>query len=537
MSVSRGRRHDLLDWLADQGAVLVAEESVERTVRGGDTTDIINENETVRGGLPQRMILEFSLGIGHKSIMASGVIDRSCGARCRCWFEVVCGVGHVIQFCWVEAIVDLAVGGRKGTTSLDGSEHREEDELTFVPTKVRQSDMTAHATTRIILASPGTEGHTPGALLTAAVLADWFAVPLTLVTDTEDRRTHLEALAQTLGTETETTRCYSSRFAEQLMAFAHESRPSIIVGDPTDALVDVASRSTQTTLLVGAGRRPRLPTGPLVLDGPLGVDDLETLALVAAWSIALAQPVQIVQEIGRGDEHAVQDDQHRLSELGVTVGIDRVQTQSDSAAIAVCRTRRALALAIPNRRLVNDATVGLALESGINVLVAASPDPERAPSPSLATALHEPTPKPREKPLPIEHLDPLECMTYLQSRRVGRLGFIDGGWPVVLPINYRVTDDGAIVFKSVVGSKTAAADRSSMVCFEVDDIDGAGRPMWSVVAQGELSVAHNPEELHTAWRHDPEPWIEGEEWTWLRLRPLSVSGRRIAVDSGSAHSD
>ena len=359
------------------------------------------------------------------------------------------------------------------------------------------------------------------------VLADWFGVPLAMATDTEDRLDSLEALARTLGTRTEATRCFASSFAEELMEFAHAESPSVIVGDPTDGLVDIASRSTQPTMLVGSGQGPRLSTGPLVLDGSLGLEDLETLALVAAWSAALAQPVQIVEQIGKVSDIEVEADRRRLAELGIDVGIDRVRVEDDNGALAVCRTRGALALVVPNRRLLHDELIGKALEAGVNVLVAASPDPERTLSLSISEASIEPTPTPLGGRRSIELLDAVECMSYFKSRRVGRLGFVDGGWPVVLPINYRVTDDGEIVFKSVVGSKTVAAGRSAMACFEVDDIDNSDRAVWSVVAQGELSVAGNPQELHTAWRHDPEPWIEGEEWAWLRLVPLSVSGRRI----------
>ena len=157
------------------------------------------------------------------------------------------------------------------------------------------------------------------------------------------------------------------------------------------------------------------------------------------------------------------------------------------------------------------------------------PDPERPLDSSLANAIAEPTPTPSPGLRSIERLDPVECMCYLRTRRVGRLGFVEGGWPVVLPVNYRVTDDGEIIFKSVVGSKTVAADRSVMACFEVDDIDQSDRPMWSVVAQGKLGIVSSPHEFHTAWQNDPEPWINGEEWAWLRLVPLSVSGRRIAA--------
>ena len=51
-----------------------------------------------------------------------------------------------------------------------------------------------------------------------------------------------------------------------------------------------------------------------------------------------------------------------------------------------------------------------------------------------------------------------ECHRLLTTHRpqLGRLGFVDGGWPMIFPMNYAV-DGKAIYFKTAPGSKLFAA--------------------------------------------------------------------------------
>ena len=65
-----------------------------------------------------------------------------------------------------------------------------------------------------------------------------------------------------------------------------------------------------------------------------------------------------------------------------------------------------------------------------------------------------------------------ECWQLLQSHRprLGRLAFVDAGWPLVLPVNYLAV--GTLLYiRTAPGSKLLAAAKLQQVTFEVDDVD------------------------------------------------------------------
>ena len=80
-------------------------------------------------------------------------------------------------------------------------------------------------------------------------------------------------------------------------------------------------------------------------------------------------------------------------------------------------------------------------------------------------------------------IDEAECLALMASTPVGRLGFNTDTGPLVLPVNFAVTD-GSIVFRTVEGQKLAAAAEGQAVCFEVDEWTASERTGWSVVVTG-----------------------------------------------------
>lgn len=58
--------------------------------------------------------------------------------------------------------------------------------------------------------------------------------------------------------------------------------------------------------------------------------------------------------------------------------------------------------------------------------------------------------------------------------KVGRVGVVADGRPVVLPVNYAIVD-GAVVFRTGRGAKPTAARDGAPVAFEVDEIERRGR--------------------------------------------------------------
>jgi nitroimidazol reductase NimA-like FMN-containing flavoprotein (pyridoxamine 5'-phosphate oxidase superfamily) len=76
-----------------------------------------------------------------------------------------------------------------------------------------------------------------------------------------------------------------------------------------------------------------------------------------------------------------------------------------------------------------------------------------------------------------------ECAVLLTRGCVGRVGFVVGGRPQVLPVNYAADDTGVVVFRTSANSSLMAIAMQAVV-FEVDGLDEAHRAGWSVCVHG-----------------------------------------------------
>ena len=127
----------------------------------------------------------------------------------------------------------------------------------------------------------------------------------------------------------------------------------------------------------------------------------------------------------------------------------------------------------------------------------------------------------------LTRIDRDECLELLAGDVVGRLALVDGGTPVVLPVNYAL-DGGAIVFRTAPGLKLEAGQRTR-VSFEIDQIDRETRSGWSVLATGRLEEVTQFDAR--AWDRvrelEVEPWAAGPKDHWMRLVPDRITGRRI----------
>ena len=127
----------------------------------------------------------------------------------------------------------------------------------------------------------------------------------------------------------------------------------------------------------------------------------------------------------------------------------------------------------------------------------------------------------------IEILDRDACLALLAEEVIGRVGVAEHGAPRIFPVNY-VLDGDAVVFRTAAGTKLADGPRAP-ACFEVDAFDRARRTGWSVLLIGQLEEV-TPYQ-HRAWLRVQDlpldPWTTGAKDHVLRLRPESVSGRRV----------
>ena len=120
-----------------------------------------------------------------------------------------------------------------------------------------------------------------------------------------------------------------------------------------------------------------------------------------------------------------------------------------------------------------------------------------------------------------------ECLRLLGTQRIGRLGFLTGDQPMVLPVNYGV-EDGVVVFRTGEGAKLDGA-RKGKVAFEVDDLDADGCGGWSVVIQGVADdITDTGDWFEERLRAIAGPaWVPGDADHYVRITPSQISGRRL----------
>lgn len=120
-----------------------------------------------------------------------------------------------------------------------------------------------------------------------------------------------------------------------------------------------------------------------------------------------------------------------------------------------------------------------------------------------------------------------ECRRLLAEHRVGRLGIVVGGQPVIFPVNYVFHDD-RVVFRTDPGMKLRHAPLRR-VAFEIDGYNEATRTGWSVLVQGSTyeitrAIDHRSEEL---LRLPVTPFAPGEKAHWIEIAAHTITGRRI----------
>jgi uncharacterized protein len=140
---------------------------------------------------------------------------------------------------------------------------------------------------------------------------------------------------------------------------------------------------------------------------------------------------------------------------------------------------------------------------------------------------------------PIDHAGlemlPFEaCVRLLGSVPLGRVGFYADGELVILPVNHAM-DGQDVVFRTARGSKLTAAEEQGLVAFEADDYDQQNRSGWSVLVTGRAAAVYEEAEIKRLGRLGLQPWATAVEHPfWVRIRPTSVTGRRIPGTKGSA---
>ncbi|MEM7325069.1 MAG: pyridoxamine 5'-phosphate oxidase family protein [Actinomycetota bacterium] len=395
------------------------------------------------------------------------------------------------------------------------------------------------STVRRVLVPLGPEQNHSYALLVANVLSTWLDASLQVVVGDDQDLGAAQALAFGLGVPVEPAVAVADPLGDDLVRLAEECAPSLVVIASGPKSIDYARRATQPVLLVGDVSRHRAPTGPLLVEITGDPADDDAAALAAVYAAALDQTIRLMAVVDvEGDElptdivSALAAQLRRLREMGCDVGIDAFRPHNLVPLVLVGRSRQATAIVIPGSRLEEHDLIAAAADKGVNVLVAPS-------NPSLDRPAAAATVVDHGRHLLRSQLDEMtdqECLDHLRRHSVARLGYVEDGWPTVLPVNYRVAGEDVYI-KTLEGGKLRAAERGDVVCLELDGVHEVLREGWSVVVHGTLEVIHDPSVLRDAWRNDPMPWVEAGNWRWLRLVPFQFGGRRLEAIPSQAPSD
>ncbi len=128
----------------------------------------------------------------------------------------------------------------------------------------------------------------------------------------------------------------------------------------------------------------------------------------------------------------------------------------------------------------------------------------------------------------LQVLSRAECVDLLASTPIGRIVFTDRALPAVQPVNF-VLDGQNVVIRTGLGTKLAAAARNTVVAFEADEFDAAGRTGWSVTAIGHARAATDPAEVERLARLPLALWVPGGRDHFIVMPIEHISGRMIGA--------
>ena len=133
----------------------------------------------------------------------------------------------------------------------------------------------------------------------------------------------------------------------------------------------------------------------------------------------------------------------------------------------------------------------------------------------------------------LETLSLAECLRLLARVPVGRVGFDVDGEIVIVPVNHVLDRNSNVVFRTAAGSKLTAAAGQGRAVFEADDYDALSHTGWSVLVSGRAEAVYDDADIQSLEGLGLEPWPdEVDRQYWIRIRPISVTGRRIAPREG-----
>jgi hypothetical protein len=132
-----------------------------------------------------------------------------------------------------------------------------------------------------------------------------------------------------------------------------------------------------------------------------------------------------------------------------------------------------------------------------------------------------------EHSVAFEELGQEECLALMSTQRIGRLGVVVNGVPLVLPMGFAL-DGQTVVLQTNQGAKALHAPLTS-VSFEVDHVDLERGVGWSVLVQGlgediSSAIDERSKALRALVVHS---WAPPPADRWLTIIPRTITGRRV----------
>jgi nitroimidazol reductase NimA-like FMN-containing flavoprotein (pyridoxamine 5'-phosphate oxidase superfamily) len=124
-------------------------------------------------------------------------------------------------------------------------------------------------------------------------------------------------------------------------------------------------------------------------------------------------------------------------------------------------------------------------------------------------------------------LDRQECLRLLERTPIGRVVHTRHALPAVLPVNFCLDIDSAVLMRTSADSELAAAIDGVVIAFEADEVDAAARSGWSVVVTGRATVVTDPVEHGRLTRTGPRSWVASPKEVFIRIEPELVTGRQL----------
>lgn len=124
-------------------------------------------------------------------------------------------------------------------------------------------------------------------------------------------------------------------------------------------------------------------------------------------------------------------------------------------------------------------------------------------------------------------LDRQECLRLLAKVPVGRIVHTRQALPAVLPVNFGLDVDGAVLLRTSSASELTRAVDGVVVAFEADEIDAATHSGWSVVVTGSANVVTERGEHERLMRTGPRSWAPSPMEVFVRIEPELVTGREL----------